>query len=400
MQVAIVEIMDTGHTPMAEALCRIFCSEPGNTVNVFTLESHVENLKHLGEKSPGLSFSIKSPGRSVEDFLGSIASSSFDRVYVVTMTKYFSAFARWELKCKLYLVVHNLDEWFSLSLSENIGKFVSGIVKKPDLKLFFYLIKLHFSIPRYKKRILDLVSETNGSVVVLSQSVRNEAIKLQVPFKIEVVPFSVYDPVSVSRDSDITLPLRICVPGIVSQYRRNYIALLDLAEKQLHLYRDDFCLDFLGGIQPGNRLNDSGPVLEKAEELKQKGFNIIIHKTDFIPSEQYDKELALSDIILGNMNVVLNRHSQYGRTKETGLPFAMIKAAKPGIMPDNYPVPEEIISSTIRYESYDHLGKILIGLIKDRQSVTDLQKKALENSGFFSPEMIYKQIAAGERSGD
>jgi hypothetical protein len=147
-------------------------------------------------------------------------------------------------------------------------------------------------------------------------------------------------------------------------------------------------LERKGGILPPGRYEMNPPWMNAMYERLQEVI------------KQYDKELALSDIILGNMNVVLNRHSQYGRTKETGLPFAMIKAAKPGILPDNYPVPEEIISSTIRYESYDHLGKILTGLIKDRQAVTDLQKMALENSYFFSPGNIYKQITAGDRSGD
>jgi len=400
MRVAIVEIMETGHVAMAESLCRIFCSQPANNVVIFTLDSHAANLRHLGEKFSGLKFNIMPNDQSVDDFLGRIASFTFERVYVVTMTKYFNEFARWKLRSKLFLVVHNLDEWFILSLLNNTGKFISGIHRKPNLKLLLYLIKLHFSIPRYKKKILKIVSLTKGSVVVLSESLKKEAIRMQVPFNIEVVPFSVYDPPEITNDPDNTKPLRICVPGIISQYRRNYLALLNLAEQQLGNYKDDFILDFLGGIQTENRLNDSAPVLLKTEDLRQKGFKIIIHYTSFIPVGEYDRELALADIVLGNMNVVLNRHSRYGKTKETGLPFAMIKAAKPGILPYNYPLPEEIISGTIRYENYEHLGKILTGLIINRQSVSDLKKIALKNSGNFNPERIYKQITAGDRSGD
>jgi hypothetical protein len=395
MRVAIVEIMDTGHIPMVDALCRIFCSEPGNAIDLFTLRRHEVHLVHLKEKLPGISFRIKDDNKSINDFLGEIALLSFDRVYVVTMTKYFPSFARWKLKSSLFLVIHNLDEWFSLSFVNNVGKFISGLFRKPDIKLLIYLVKLHFFIPRHKRRILDIVTKTKGTVVVLSESVRREAAKYNLTFNIEVVPFSVFERDAVILESDITKPLRICVPGIVSQYRRNYLALLDLTEKHLEDYKDDFILDFLGGVQPGNRLNDSAPVLEKAEVLMKKGFKIIIHDTGFIPVEEYNRELALSDIILGNMNVVLNSHSQYGKTKETGLPFAMIRAAKPGILPVDYPVPEEIITSTIRYENYDHLGEILTELINNRQQVTDLQKMALENSVNFSPDRIYKKITGG-----
>jgi hypothetical protein len=392
MRVAIVEIMDSGHVALAEALCRIFSSEPGNLVTLFTLDSHAEGLNFLLEKYPVLSFTIKSAGQSIDDFLGEIASQSFDRVYIVTMTTFFPSFARWELQSSLYLVVHNLDEWFSISLLQNTGKFLSGIIKITGIKLFTYLIKFHFIIPAYRKKILRIISKTRGSVVVLSESVRKEAIKLKVPFNVEVVPFSVFDPPPGINENDSTKSLRICVPGIVSQYRRNYMALLEVVENQLGPLKDDFSLDFLGGIQPGNLLNDSGPVLDKVAELKLKGFSIIVHDTTFIPPAEYDRDLAQSDIIIGNMNVVLSGHSEYGRTKETGLPFAMIKAAKPGILPDNYPVPDEITSSTMIYKSYDELGKILIRLIKDRQSLSDLQRKALENSASFSPEKIYKRI--------
>ncbi len=392
MRVAVVEIMDSGHVALAEALCRIFSSEPGNLVTLFTLDSHESGLRFLKERYPDLSFRIKSISQSVDDFLGDIAAISFDRVYVVTMVTYFPSFARWKLQSSLYLVVHNLDEWFTISPLQNTKKLISVIFKKQTLKLFPYLIKLHLIIPVYRKRILNIISKTGGSVVVLSESVRKEANKLKVPFKIEVVPFSVFDPNTVINENDSAAPLRICVPGIVSQYRRNYLALLDMIEKQLFSFKDGFSLDFLGGIQPDNLLNDPGPVLDKVAALNLKGFNIIVHNTKFIPPEDYDRDLAKSDIILGNMNVVLSRHSEYGRTKETGLPFAMIKAAKPGILPDNYHVPEEIKSSTLVYNSYDQLGKILIRLINDRQSLVELQRIARENSASFSPEKIYERI--------
>ncbi len=92
------------------------------------------------------------------------------------------------------------------------------------------------------------------------------------------------------------------------------------------------------------------------------------------------------------MNVKLNKYSIYGKTKETGIPFAMIKAGKPGILPDTYPVPEELSTSTLLYHDFHDLGKILARLVSDRQIIEDLKIKALENSKKFSPELIYNQI--------
>jgi hypothetical protein len=211
---------------------------------------------------------------------------------------------------------------------------------------------------------------------------------------VEVIPFSVFDPLLVSGNNDTQRLFRICVPGILSQYRRNYIGLLDLVEKNLGPYKKHFILDLLGGIQSDNLLNDSNPILEKIENLNNEGFTIIIHPVKFIPQIEYDFELSLADVILGNINVVLNKYSEYGRTKETGLPFAMIKVAKPGILPDNYPFPKELNSSILQYHDFKDLERILIDLITDPLIILNLKKEALINSKKFTPEIIYYQIIA------
>jgi hypothetical protein len=167
--------------------------------------------------------------------------------------------------------------------------------------------------------------------------------------------------------------------------------------EMLAKYKSYFIFDFLGGIQEADSLNNVRQILERIQQLNNQGFSIIIHNVPFISPVEFDKDLSLADIILGNMNIVLNKFSEYGKTKETGLPFAMIKAAKPGILPGNYPIPEQICSSTIVYNNYVDLGRILINLINDPQSLSDLQNKALTNSKQFSPEKIYSQLTSGEQ---
>jgi hypothetical protein len=394
MHVGVIEIMDTGHVVLAETLCKIFCSDPANQVSLFTIKPHADNLAYLSLQHPNLTIIIKSSPQKNEDFLQEIGLLSFDRLYVVTLNKSIKAFSHWKTKSRLFLVIHNLDEWFYISPFQNIRKFFKSIIENPNLKLLFYYFKLYFIYPSYKKQILKIILKTNGRIVVLSESVSREVKILNIPFQVEVVPFSVFEPSLVHNENDAKNPLRICVPGILSQYRRNYLSLLDMLEMKLKSYKNLFIIDFLGGVQSDNILNASTPILEKTDRLIREGFTIIIHPVKFIPPIEYDQELSRADIILGNMNVNLSNISEYGRTKETGLPFAMIKVARPGILPDSYPFPNELKSGIILYHDFQDLSGILINLINDRQKVVSLKKEALINSKKFTPEIIYKQLVA------
>lgn len=396
MHIGIIELMEVGHIVLAETMCKIFCSDPNNRVIFFTVETHAESLNYLTHQYLNLTIITKPSHQKVKDFLKEIGSSSPDRIYLVTLNKFFPSFARWQINTRLFLVIHNLDEWFNISPVQSIGKYINVILNNPNLKSFIYFFKVHLIYPCCKKQILNKIRQNKGSLVVLSDSVLKQFSLLDIKIPVEVIPFSVFEPSLVHFKSDQQNPLRICVPGILSQYRRNYLALLDIMERFLSPYKTRFIIDFLGGVQWDNNLNDSRMILEKIDHLNRDGFSIIVHDVRFIPPLEFDRGLSISDIILGNMNVVLNKYSEYGKTKETGLPFAMIKAAKPGILPDNYPIPEQLSSSTLTFHTYEDLGRILADLIKNPRSVQELQEKALANSKDFSPEIIYNQLITGK----
>ena len=73
--------------------------------------------------------------------------------------------------------------------------------------------------------------------------------------------------------------------------------------------------------------------------------------------EDYDTKLVQADLILGNLNVSVNKYSTYGKTKESGTAFAMIRVAKPGLLPLAYQTMDELKSSTINFKSYDDAKK-------------------------------------------
>jgi hypothetical protein len=394
MRIGIIELMDTSHVVLVETFCRIFCFDRRNNVFLFTTDKYSEYFNFLSKQYSNLSLIIKPHQQSHDSFLIQIDSVHLDRLYIVTLTKYFSNFSRWKVKARMFLVIHNLDEWFSLSLFQSVKKIFYYIYHSRRLDSSFFFFKSYLIYPVFKKRILKNLSKNNGCLVVLSEALRQEFTRLKVKMPIVVVPFAVYDPSFPFVEPSAGKELRICVPGTLSQYRRNYLALLDLIEKQLGSYKNRLIFDFLGGIQSDNQMNDTREILEKVNHLNNNGFKIIVHHIELIPPLEYDTELSQADIILGNMNVVLNKFSVYGKTKETGLPFAMIKAAKPGILPYNYPVPVEIASSTLLYNDFSDLGGIIINLINDPEALMELKNRALVNSKYFSTEIIYNKLVA------
>jgi hypothetical protein len=392
MRVGVAEIMETGHITLAETICRIFCCDPGNQVYLFTLEKHARNLAFLCDMYPNLFMVTRPSGKNMKEFMNETGVYRLDRIYLVTLTNYFHSISKWDLKTRLFLVIHNIDEWFGISPAEAVRRFFYSISGSAHLNLWIYFFKVSFVFPFYKNEILRKVRKSDGSLVVLSRSVLNRLNSMTINFHSEVVPFSLFDPSLVVEKTSADKELRICVPGILSQYRRNYLTLFDIMETHLVELKSLFVLDLLGGVQYDNQFDNPLLLLERIDSLRRKGFSIIVHTVHFIAPLEYDKELSKADIILGNMNVKLNRYSSYGKTKETGIPFAMIRAAKPGILPETYPYPEEISSSTLTYTDFNNLGEILETLISDRNKIKDLKKKALENSKKFSPETIYKNL--------
>jgi hypothetical protein len=397
MRVGVAEIMETGHITLAETICRIFCCDPGNQVYLFTLENHARNLAFLHDLYPNLFMVIRPSGKKMEEFINETGVYKLDRIYLVTLTKYFRTISKWHLKTRLFLIIHNIDEWFGISPAGAVRRFFYSISGTTRLNLWIYFFKISFIFPYYKKEILRKVRKSDGCLVVLSRSVQNRLNSMINNYTSEVIPFSLFEPSLAVAKTSSDKELRICVPGILSQYRRNYLALFNTMETYLVELKSLFVLDLLGGVQNENQFDNPALLLERIDSLRRKGFSIIVHTVHFIVPVEYDKELSKADIILGNMNVDLNRYSSYGKTKETGIPFAMIRAAKPGILPETYPFPEEISSSTLTYKDFNNLGEILVNLISDQEKIEDLKKKALENSKKFSPETVYENILNKQR---
>jgi hypothetical protein len=251
-----------------------------------------------------------------------------------------------------------------------------------------YKLKKNIYYNYYKKRIVRKILKTDGRFVVLNSTLKNE-LKTFIPEdKIEIIPFSVYNS-SLKCESKNDNVVRICIPGMVSEFRRDYYLVSKVLFDNLEKFKGKIEIVLLGFVSDkefGFR------IVEEFKKLNDSGIKVRYFTNDYIPLDIYDQELANSDIVLGNININIDKYSKYGKTKETGIPFAMIKAAKPGILPKDYPSLGELESSTLRFSNSNSLVEVLTELISNKSKILELNKEALKNSQKYTPNKIYYEI--------
>ena len=101
---------------------------------------------------------------------------------------------------------------------------------------------------------------------------------------------------------------------------------------------------------------------------------------------------SLADIVLGNLHQKVVPQSKYGKSKESGLLFTMIKAAKPGILPADYPCEPALQSSVLYFNDYSAAEKLLLQLAQERTSLTLLKENAIVNSNFYTPQNVLSRL--------
>lgn len=386
MRIGILEIMPQGHYPLVDSLARIYSSSKGNECIIFTHKIGAENLVPLlNEKIRDIKVIIKEDEETFESFFTKINKFSPEVIFIVTLEKYFSDVFKFNFICPLHLFIHNIDAWFQINLSYNVYNFIKEFTLSSRI---IYNFKVNFIYPKWRRKLINQIIVNNGRFVVLNTILKKELKNYINGNIIDVIPFSVYNKDLQDRSNDNKC-LRVCIPGIVSQVRRDYLSILDLLENEAIAFNNKIELVLLGPVvEPKVGRN----IIKRAIKLNSKGIKIHYYNEHFISFPEFDKQLAKADIILGNMNVILNKYSQYGKTKETGITSAMIRAAKPGILPKSYALIDALKSSTLVYGNYSELKNILKDLIENKEKILSLKMEAQNNSLLFDPEFIYEKI--------
>lgn len=275
------------------------------------------------------------------------------------------------LKCKhKVLIIHNINKWFNSKATKSIKHRIKRLLRK---------------------RFLEKIT----SFFVMSPAEVNY-LKAFTSKSVFFFPFDAGIPLansSVLNEEEI----RITVPGMIDEKRRNYTDLLNVIN--LHYQErpnSNISFTFLGKINAAKEEK----LYKALSELKAEYDDRIRFWEAYIPTERFQQELINTDIILSNLKVVNKQKESveiYGITKESGISYIIYKYGKVAICPNMQVVLSGMDKQIVRFSNYHELLKILNridersnylasqqrSILQNREAFTDLIREELENARIY-----------------
>lgn len=353
-----VGIFEIDHYEMGYALLKVLSKD--YETYFFTTEELHERLSI--KFTEGIHWIMMKKDESLTGFYkimsGEVNRNKMNLLLINTIEDNFTELAS-ELRnteSKNVLTLHNVNFWFNHS-----NWFLSDSYKKNKHKIVL-------------KKEMD-------AYCVLSDNVKNYLNETYKPNKpVFVFPYSIYEPQNNVQSNEISF----AVPGSIDVSRRDYELILNCFEE---LHKENFkCNLYLLGA-PAYEYGKS--ILERAKALREKGVSIVYFEK-LVDQEVFDDLISKSTFVLSPLQPVI-REEQYGKSKETGCFFDMIRYSKPGIVPEYVPAPPQMRSSVMCYSDKQSLMSLLKKIIGDEIIRKDYTSRAQKNSELFSVENVRKE---------
>jgi hypothetical protein len=388
MKIAILEICASTHYTLTNALIKTYRTDPANSIVVYTNEFIAKAIQESGV-SDATTFVIFDEKLPVVPFLKLIEDTAFDRLHICTIAGYYHEFKHFKPQVKkLFFHVHDIDMWFDCSVKNMYKNFIFNILHYPD--------KLR-EIPRFVREVL-VRNPARGKILAHLQGMNPYYIVLSARQKVYLSQY-------VDKDRVIAFPsiinegiekphkqsnrdgkIRICIPGIVTDTRRDYTGLFKILEDILPQIKGKLMFDFLGFVDK-RELN----LLQKMQNLEKMGLDVL-YSEDFVDAMKFDESLDKADILLNNQKVNVSHTGKYGLTKESGLLFNIVRGAKPAIFPQAYSVDAEFEGVILYYDSENALKDMLLRLANGDISIEKNKVKAAEIAQNYTPKSLYKRL--------
>jgi hypothetical protein len=394
-KIGIIEICEPNHYLAASVMAKIYASEPINQVYLFLEESIA--FKNKPENLPkNILIIIKTLEETWEIFIAKINALKLDVLHINTVSKHLNMFSELPFEAsKISLSVHNIEEFFDNGIATRAGKwgfYLKKAFQRRHFKMMYVQTVLFFKSfwrQSHKNKFIHKLLQKNYRLVVYTQGQANYLSHFVDKKNIIMLPMALYEPFEIKNIPETTpnanKMLRIAIPGVVSNDRRDYSGLLEALEQNISLVAGKFIWDFLGFL-PENEPE----ILQKIEKLKTKNIDIQYY-TKFISENEFDKNALKADVILGNLKTQLNPFQQYGQTKESTTVFHMLKYAKMGLLPADYPLDDHFKQSSVTFENYEDLIEILLELSKNKEKRLKLEQNALELAEKFTAKMVFQR---------
>ena len=222
-------------------------------------------------------------------------------------------------------------------------------------------------------------------IIVHSEGQKEALIEYSCKSPITVFPFAIYE--GMEDNSQSNELLTICIPGVITQAKRDYLGLFKALQQNSETLSDRIFLDLLGYIS--DREKESMGIA--IANLIDSGYKVHYHDS-FVYGKEFDRAIANCDLLLNNQFISKNSTEVYGKTKESGMIFNMLRAAKPGILPKEYNVSSEFQDCSLFFDSYPHLIEIVTEVLDNPAQLKQLKAAAKELSVRYLPKNLYSRL--------
>jgi hypothetical protein len=390
MRIGIIEVSEPNHYSAVNGLIKTYSSVQDNQVIVYTLPSIKVALEENG-LPPNASIVTLNDRKSLNKLLKSVEKIEFDRIHICTIFDNFMEFSQFKPRAEaIFLHVHQCEEWYNDNFSRAMKNLLLNLRYKDQNRRYSRIVAraivdfLSFR-PLRKKIISNYAANYKLSVIVHSEGQKETLIRYGCKQPIIVFPFAIYE--GMGDSSILGQPLKICIPGIISQAKRDYLGLFQFLKVNSNRFQNRISLHLLGYVSDREK-----PEMQLViSDLIAAGYKVIYHDS-FVYGQEFDAAIASCDLLLNNQFISKNNTEVYGQTKESGMIFNMLRAAKPGLLPRQYNVSLEFHDSSIFFDDYENLMEVIEMLLADRQRLDNLKESAKRLSDRYLPDNLYPRL--------
>ena len=390
MLVGIIEVSEPNHYSAVNGLLKTYASDRSNKVIVYTLPSIQQALLENGLPE-NVSLVVLEPHQSLKKMLDDAEKIAFDRVHICTIFDNYLEFARFKPKTKeIVFHVHQCEEWYNDDFNRAINTLIPSLKNKDQNRAYSRMIAramVDYFIyrPIRKKMLFQYEKNYELKIVVHSEGQKEVLREYGCKSPITVFPFAIYEGMKDSSQSNQRL--RICIPGVITQAKRDYLSLFEALQQNAEAMGDRIELHLLGYVTEREQ-EEMGAAIS---DLINSGYHVDYHET-FVYGKEFDRAIAQCDLLLNNQFISKNSTEVYGKTKESGAIFNMLRAAKPGLLPQEYNLASEFHDCTLFFDSYSHLIEILQQVLDDPALLARLKISAQKLSQSYLPISLYPRL--------
>ncbi|WP_019509286.1 hypothetical protein [Pleurocapsa sp. PCC 7319] len=390
MLIGIFEVSEPNHYSAVNGLIKTYASDPNNEIIVYTLPSIEKALNENGLPK-NASLIVLEEGQSLKKLLNEAENVAFDRIHICTIFDNYLEFAQFKPQTKdVFFHVHQVEEWYNDDFKRAINTLIPSLKNKDQNRQYSRIIARAFVDyliyrPMRKKMLAKFDQNYNLKLIVHSEGQKEALEEYSCKSPITVFPFAIYEGMEDTSQSNQVL--RICIPGVITQAKRDYLGFFQALQQNSEVLRDRIDVYLLGYVTEREQ-KEMGAAISS---LIDSGYQVIYHDS-FVYGEEFDKAIANCDLLLNNQFISKNSTEVYGKTKESGMIFNMLRAAKPGLLPREYNVSSEFQECTLFFEDYPHLIKLIQQVLDEPQLLKQLKASAQELSLRYSPTSLYPRL--------